>query len=270
MDPFPERASGPATRGTIDFVTNAKLAATTLPRREVIREDIRQITTMNRRLERLGALQARWETDRLALGKAGAAPQTPQKPGGLENLDLSDLAVKQDMDRTIRCIITFGSTGRRTCCRTWLRASPASPAESGPAAYLRQIVRAWRDSKFTAYWQPRIRTEPGLRSETAFLGGYDLDFRRRRLIHLRQAVTSRLEAAGEDPNGLWAVWSTIEAELARLRRLAHATPADRETLLGGTDAAAIAAALEAGYADFGIQPRSRRQVSGGPRPLRKT
>ncbi|MBP7000684.1 patatin-like protein [Amaricoccus sp.] len=239
VDPFPEGRGAKDAAGEVDFVTNAKLAATTLPRREVIREDIRQINAINRRLERLGALQKRWDMERRRHGEG----DEPGKPQEIEALYLDDLVKREGYGKHYALYHHLRVYGATDTLSGLVGGLGGIPAESSTAAYLRQLVRAWRDRSFEAY------RDKGLPSETVFLGRFDLEFRRRRLTHLRACVDERLAGDGEDA-AAWGLWRAIEAELSRLRRLAGPTPSDRAVMLGGIDVAAVERALEAGYPAF--------------------
>lgn len=247
VDPFPDGRSSTRRAGAereIDFVTNARLAATTLPRREVIRDDLRQIYTMNRRLERLGALQARWQTDRVQLKALGKLNEP--KPKNIDELHLADLMQVPGYGEQYPLYHHLRVYGTADMLSNLVAGLAGIAPESATAAYLRQLVRAWRDNTFAAH------ATAGLRSETAFLNDYDLDFRRRRLTHLRANVTNRLGDGYPDETAAWRLWQQIEAELVRLRQVANPTPADRQALLGGCDVDAIVTALEQGYPAFAV------------------
>ncbi|MTH60055.1 patatin-like protein [Paracoccus litorisediminis] len=244
VDPFPDGRSSVRKGGgerEIDFVTNARLAATTLPRREVIRDDIRQIHTMNRRLERLGALQDRWKTDqkKLALDES----HEPQ-PLNIDKLYLADLvSLKGYGDRypLYHHLRVYSTTDMLS---NLVAGIAGIEQESVSAAYLRQLVRTWRDSMFNAYDEADER-----RSETAFLSDYDLDFRRRRLVHLRAEAKKHLDD-NRNNNAVRNLWCQIDLELIRLGHLVQPAQPNREILLGNLDIAGLTAALEKGYPKF--------------------
>lgn len=224
----------------VDFLQNARLAASTLPRTELIREDINTITAMNRRLERLGALQDRWRRDRQQAAMRGHPMQEPGKPDNLMVLDLADMiapgpAAGGEAPRGygngyalyhhLRVYDTSDSlTGIVARLAGYL-------PDSDEALYLRQLLRAWRDEHFSAY-----HTE-GRQTENVFLSRFDIGFRLRRLSHLRAAIDAGLEPDPEQPlppesaTALRQMRRMAEDELAAMRRLAAPLAADVQVLL---------------------------------------
>ncbi|MFC3568033.1 patatin-like protein [Paracoccus simplex] len=262
IDPFPEErrppdpvtgVAPPPPPEPVDFLQNARLAASTLPRTEVIRDDIRAITRMNARLERLGTLQARWARDQRQAAMRGQAMDEPTKP---ENLDLLDLADQMErgygssypLYHHLRVYDTSDSL-------TGIVARLAGYApDSDEALYLRQILRAWRDDHFSAYHQP------GRETESAFLSRYDIGFRLRRLIHLRAEIDRRLDPGPDAPlppdsaQMLRAARLLVENELAAVRRLATPLEADAETLLNRDEIAGLTHEIGRHYGEAMQQP----------------
>lgn len=236
VDPFPEMPHSPSeAAGEIDFLQNAKLAATTLPRREVIRDDIRAITAINRRLERLSALEARWEKDKVKLAELR---NRPGKASNIASLDLADLlgcgyGQQYPLYHHLR---VYGATDMLSGV---VARFAGYESQSDESTYLRQIVRGWRDSNFAAYHTP------GLRTENAFLSDFDIDFRIRRLNHMRAEIDARLRESSEPR--LWELRRLVEAEFARFRRLAAAGSDGAGELLDAEAAGKLRAHLAANY-----------------------
>lgn len=247
VDPFPRDSEGDkAAPQPVDFVQNALLAASTLPRTEVIRDDIRAITRMNGRLERLGALQARWARDQKEAARRGLPVAEPPKPPNLELMDLADLVREgygsaYPLYHHLRVYDT-------TDCLTGIVARMAGfTHDSDEALYLRQILRAWRDDHFSAYH------EIGKQTESTFLSCHDIGFRLRRLSHLRARIDARIEPdpdAPRPPESLVALRELrrlVENELAAMRRLAMPLQLDAALLLSGDEIGELTRRVSAEY-----------------------
>ena len=247
VDPFPRGdLAAEAAPQPVDFLQNARLAASTLPRNEVIRDDIRAITRMNGRLERLGALQARWARDQREAARRGLPVAEPPKPPNLELLDLADLVragygSAYPLYHHLRVYDT-------TDCLTGIVARLAGFApDSDEALYLRQILRAWRDDHFASYH------EPGLQTESTFLSRHDVGFRLRRLSHLRARIDAGLEPDPDAPQpaqsraALRQLRWLVEDELAAMRRLAVPLRADAEKLLSRAEIETLTGRIAAEY-----------------------
>ncbi|RCW88218.1 patatin-like protein [Paracoccus lutimaris] len=247
VDPFPAEKTAGSGPQAVDFLQNAKLAASTLPRTEAIRDDIRAITRINARLERLGALQARWAIDLNEIPKRGYPMDEPVKPDNLVVLDLADQVKKERYGRSyplyhhLRVYDTTDSLNAIVA-----RLADYTP-ESDQAQYLRQILRAWRDDHFSAYHKP------GLQTESAFLSRYDIGFRLRRLSHLRARIDAKLDPDPEMAAPLESVLPLrdarrqVEVELAEMRRLVARRAEDAETLLTRDEIGALTARIAAEY-----------------------
>lgn len=237
IDPFPEvatDATAPA-RFEVDFLQNARLAATTLPRREVIRDDLRAIAEQNRRLERLGALQERWDEDRQK-----CPPRQVKRPEHLDQLDLADL-MSGDYDYgsgypPYHHLRVYGTTDMLT---TMVSGLAGYDPQSDESTYLRLILRAWRNANFTAY-----RDHSGRRTENAFLSIYDVEFRLRRLNHLRAEIDRMMDS---DPGPLRELRGTVERELARLRGLCRMRSAQLGLILPAPEVEALWQGLKPSY-----------------------
>lgn len=251
VDPFPEpmkqSEQETGTEQEVDFLRNALLAATTLPRREVIREDIRDITEMNRRLSRLGALQDRWAKDQEKL-KARDAIAPPQKPDNFERLDLADL-VTLGYGRHYPLYHHLRVYGTTDLLTDFVTQMASYSLKSDEWSYLRQVIRAWRDHKFYAY-QPEggSSDKPGAcLSETFFLTQYDLDFRLRRLSHLRVAIDTALKEPGAKDELLWKALAIVKREHWNLRRMRSPGPDGQGQLLTGAEIETLKVDLASGY-----------------------
>ncbi|WP_347265714.1 patatin-like protein [Paracoccus sp. (in: a-proteobacteria)] len=243
IDPFPDRALGTGDPSrSVDFVQNARLALTDLPRYETIREDIRSIARMNRRLERLAALQGRWREDQQQLADSGRSMVAMNKPEGLEDMDLAQLMALRDPAAGAHVypqsyplyhhLRVYGTTD--VLCAMVARLA-GHEADSDVAQYLRQIMRAWRDANFSAYHAR------GKRTELLYLAWFDLDFRLRRLTHLRAHVDEQLDPGARTPGEtlrtglphevLMHLRNEIERELTGLRRRFHPDQSAAQQLL---------------------------------------
>ena len=240
VDPFPDdlSARAGAAPGEYDFLQNAKLAATTLPRRETIRDDIRQITGINRRLDRLSTLQKRWENDRRRLGD----PKPPEKPEELAGKDLAYFLAQDGYCPSYALYHHLRVYGATDTLATLVASLGGYEQRSDEWYYLRHVVRAWREAHFEPYAETT-----GLETETDFLSRYDIDFRIRRLTHLRD----RLDAGELPPDA--ALRDETESQLGHFRRRARARTPEA---VGLSDAAVapLRARLEEGYARYAAQP----------------
>lgn len=227
VDPFPDPPESP-DRGPerYDFLQNARLAAMTLPRRETIRDDLRAITTLNRRLERLGALHSRWEADKAHL--------PDEMEPGVEDPEAADLGYflgkgygpAYPLYHHLRVYVTSDTLSNLVG-----RLAGFDP-QSDETAFLRQIIRAWRSARFAPY------ATPGMRTETAFLSDFDLDYRLRRLAHLRARSHEAGDAA---PEGLR---QALSASLGHYRRLLNLQAEDAAILLDDDRARRLRGLLE--------------------------
>ncbi|MDK3075638.1 patatin-like protein [Sedimentitalea sp. JM2-8] len=248
VDPFPETKAERSQEMEVDFLRNAMLAATTLPRREVIREDIHDITEMNRRLSRLGALQDRWARDQEKLQTLGAITPHARKPDNFEELDLADL-VDLGYGRhypLYHHLRVYGTTDLLTDFVTQIA---GYELKSDQWSYLRQVIRAWRDQRFYAYHpEGGSSSRPGsCRSETFYLTQYDLDFRLRRLSHLRVAIDAALNEPGAEEELLWDALAIVKREHWNLRRLRSPGSEELGHLLAADEIAELRNKLTNGY-----------------------
>lgn len=237
IDPFPDAPinpndkAAPPARFEADFLKNARLAATTLPRREVIRDDLREIANQNRRLERLSALQERWDEDMVR-----SRPRQEKRPDDLDNLDLADL-MSMDYGSAYPLyhhLRVYGTTDMLAAMVTGLAGYDSRSDES---TYLRLILRAWRNENFSAYHTA------GKRTENAFLSIHDLEFRLRRLNHLRSAID---KSGGQDR--MRGYRRVVEHELAALRRLHQTRPDQVAQIVAQQQVDALWAGLGGAYA----------------------
>jgi patatin-related protein len=215
VDPFPEVEEGGGSKGTggkpeISFVQNATLAAMTLPRYEVIREDIQSIHAYNRRLDRLAALQRRSSKDRRVLNFS----QRPS-PAGFAEADLADMVKKHGYGESYPLYHHLRVYDATDCLARIFTRIAGLEIDSDEYTYVRQLVRAWREANFNAY-----HTD-GMRTENAFLDLYDTDFRLRRLNHLRSMIDDLLRAndASVHPHQsqLSDLRASVEVQIGRLR-----------------------------------------------------
>lgn len=242
VDPFPEihdLLSATAVR-EIDFLENATLAAKTLPRYEVIREDIRTITAMNRRLDRLYTLRKRFSHDRETLQFA-----LKESPDNFRSSDLKEMVEQHcygECYTLYHHLRVYNTSDFLACIATRLA---GSEVDSDEYSYLRLLVRAWRSAHYGAY-----RQDGKPKTENAFLDRFDADYRLRRLNHLRSRLDEKLndEVAEDIANWLYTIRATVEAQLRRLRdvtrKLASRT---RSPLLKQDSVTALRTRLEVYY-----------------------
>lgn len=242
VDPFPELLAdgdepGETAAPNYDFLQNAKLGAATLPRREVIRDDLRAINRMNARLDRLGSLQSRWEIDKAELAKLDPHFQSPPaKDPDADSYDLADFVAK-GYGRSYPLYHHLRVYGTTDTLSGMVARFAGFAEDSDETTYMRQLMRAWRDAHFSAYHRAERETE------ATYLARYDLDFRLRRLLDLRQHLDARING-GRDAQ-LIAIRKVIEEEMAHLRQL----EAQLKSVLSLSDdqIAALSAALGAPF-----------------------
>jgi patatin-related protein len=210
VDPFPDISdrTDEDDEKEITFIDNAILAGSTLPRYEVIREDIRRITNANRRLERLNALKRRNERDKKELKFEAPSPAPPE----FSTLDLREVVALSGLGKsypTYHHLRVYDTTD--VLAKVVTRAA-GFEVDSDEYAYLRILLRAWREEHFAPY------REQGKQTENTFLDRFDADYRMRRLNHMRSSIDQLLERAGaEDREILKTFRASVEAQLASLR-----------------------------------------------------
>ena len=213
IDPFPEL---PELRQSIDqreisFVENARLAAMTLPRYEVIRGDIQTINAYNRRLERLFYLREREEKD----SKQLSMREKIQRPSP-EKFDTLDLKAMVETFKFgefyphyhhLRVYETTDVLARMVTRVVGFE------TDSDQFYFLRRLLRAWREEHYAAY------KEEGKETENAFLYRFDKDYRLRRLNHLRNFIDEKLRGDPElsIKDALRNLRLSIEDQLAHRR-----------------------------------------------------
>ena len=214
IDPFPEL---PELRQSIDqreisFVENARLAAMTLPRYEVIRGDIQTINVYNRRLERLLYLREREEKDSNQLSNRAKKIQRPS-PEKFDTLDLKAMVETFKFGEFyphyhhLRVYETTDALARMVTRVVGFE------TDSDQFYFLRRLLRAWREEHYAAYKEERKETE------NAFLYRFDKDYRLRRLNHLRNFIDDKLRGDPElsIKDALRNLRLSIEDQLAHLR-----------------------------------------------------
>lgn len=256
VDPFPEGHTDsvggtdapPKPLREYNFIENAMLAATVLPRSETIREDLHAISLWNRQLYKLKELQRRQDQDEVKLGASLGEdyPARPPAPEGLEQMDLGDLVALPGYGAsyaTYHHLRVYEASDTLACLVGML---VGHDPDSDAVAFLRHIIRAWREARYSAYHSP------GRETETAFLRRFDFAYQRRRLVHLLSTVNRQLEQ-GDDPQ-LRQVQRAVTEALNGLRARLHPRAGSTADFLpdgGDTD---LRRALEAGF----------RSVMGGP------
>ncbi|MGF1630018.1 MAG: patatin-like protein [Kiloniellaceae bacterium] len=212
VDPFPERAAHEREMGReISFLENAMLAAMKLPRYEVIRGDIQTINAMNRQLYRLEALRDRIKTDAKHLPLNGKQPKSPDD---FASRDLKDMVEgigygdKYPPYHHLRVYDVSDTLARTISC------AAGFTVESDEYYFIRLLVRAWRDANYAAY------REDGKQTENAFLDYFDIDYRARRLNHLRTLIDEKLqtELQNDVRNDLERLRAVVETQLRCLQK----------------------------------------------------
>lgn len=215
VDPFPEvePARGAAAAGgppEITFLQNAAMAAMTLPRHEVIRDDIWSIHDYNRRLDRLAALQRRSREDRRTLGAASRP-----SPAGFHKADLAEMVTQHGYGESYPLYHHLRVYDTTDCLARIFTRVTGLEIESDEYTYIRQLVRAWREANYQPYRQT------GKLTENAFLDCYDSDYRLRRLNHLRSTVDDLLRDEAEPALShrpqLTQLRGSVERQIGRLR-----------------------------------------------------
>ena len=211
VDPFPEihEQRQSSRRSDVSFVDNAILAATTLPRYEVIRQDIRAVNAINRRLDRLFWLQQRVDEDNAQLGTRKELP-SPSDFAGLDVKAMVEGEGYGDFYPRYHHLRVFDTTDNLAEIVTRLA---GYETESDQYSFLREVLRAWREAHYSAYAVPRKETE------NAFLDRFDTNYRLRRLTEIRSVIDKKLRKRS-DPSvkeTLKSVRKSVELQLGRLR-----------------------------------------------------
>jgi patatin-related protein len=208
IDPFPEiHQSHHADDREISFLENAFLAAMTLPRYEVIRDDIRTINAFNRRLDRLSALQERAATDR-------ATFKFPEKysPPNFASLDLKAMVETYGYGEFYPLYHHLRVYDTTDVLARMVTRLAGFEVASDQYYYLRLLMRAWREAKYAVYAPTDKATE------NAFLYRFDTDYRLRRLNQLRSKIDQKLSGcAAPIAKELMSIRGSVEVQLAYLR-----------------------------------------------------
>ena len=226
IDPFPElegRETEPDREA--NFLENAALAAMTLPRYETIRGDIETINTYNRRLERLAALRERDEGDRDNLKQC--MPHFKKRPRHLgmedfKNLNLKQMVVDKEYGEGYPRYHHLRVYNTSDVLASLLTRLAGFEAESDEWAFIRLLLRAWRDEHYDAYKASKNKQGDSKLFENAFLVHFDVDFRLRRLNHLRVCIDKiasgeKSERSALDEKQLGDIRACAEAQLQELR-----------------------------------------------------
>jgi patatin-related protein len=188
VDPSPERDPAPDSTTTplrqFDFVENAMASLVTLPGYETIRGEIERVNERNRYLGRLQSMR-----DRLpdAVWKEMPSVSVPN----FGSLDLTAM-LKLYGPAYAAChnIKVFGVTD--SVARIVTNVMGFNP-ESDEYRAIRQVMRAWRED----HYAPNPGGT-GLETENKLLLDFDMEYRLRRLRHIREAIDEGLKQRGEE------------------------------------------------------------------------
>ncbi|MFL5258611.1 MAG: patatin-like protein [Hyphomicrobiales bacterium] len=207
VDPFPEieQQRKALDRKDISFIDNALMAATTLPRYEVIRGDIRAVNAINRRLDRLAWLRERVEKDQ---------PSSKDRPSppDFRAADLRDMVQKYEYGEFYpwyHHLRVFEVTDALAEIVTRLA---GFEVDSDEYYFLREILRCWREAHFSTY------CESGKETENAYFDRFDAGYRLRRLAQTRSVVDKKLRKQPDRDarEALNKIRNAVEVQLSRL------------------------------------------------------
>ena len=183
----PEREAEVA--GRPDVVQNALLQSVTLPRQEMIRDDIERVVTRNETIRRVDWMLRQVEKDirvrkmrNRNVGNDLATPEFLQR-------DLTDVVTERGLAdggyRRLRAEVVTDDVAEMMA-----RVS-GYQEDSGYTAAIRHLVAAWRDATFTDYGElPAEYVEPSDAQSTLnwFLFAFDIRYRLRRLNLLKVKI----------------------------------------------------------------------------------
>jgi len=179
IDPFPELENNSSGTTDIDFVTNAKLAATDLPTYETIRGDIESVNERNLVQGRAKNLRRRVELTR---GIPTVKTVRPYPEADLpEMVDLHGPAYAlYHHIRVFRLTDWLADIGTRLGGLV-----EGSDQQLG----LRYLLRVWRDSKFFSHRGTcNVSSKTECDTENRYLHRFDIDFRIRRAHYMRKRI----------------------------------------------------------------------------------
>jgi len=181
LDPFPELKSAlEEQRSDFNFVENALLATSTLPRYQTIREDIERLNSHNREIRRAQTLLEEVEKDLPKLLEDCLAKRTPEGHRNFQGLPLDALVKLYGQSYVTYHRLCVSST---TDDLALLFTRLFGFNEDSDALYaIWMLIRAWREDTYTAQGANDKKTE------TAFLWNFDLGYRIRRLEYLRSEI----------------------------------------------------------------------------------
>jgi patatin-related protein len=240
IEPAPENPSDDGRRPEPpDFLRNAWLSLSTLPRYETIRDDLQEVLKRNRLIERVERIIVGMENDLVERELSTSAPFRRSAP----NFDAMDL---RDMVR-LRGRGWIGYQRLRVAETTdelaWLITRVHGyDRESRQFLAIRNIVRYWRDQTYTLLKTKDEATMPTLNS---FLFNFDLEWRLRRLNFMSTKIDELLllaapsgarinsSSTGEPTDPLWQRWDVIQhyADSELFAPDDHAAQVDRHPTL---------------------------------------
>lgn len=237
-----------------DAIENVGLALLSIPRYETIREDLQSLLGHNRLVRWVDTILERMEFD--VLQRYDHRPEVPDREG-FAALDLGDMIRGTD-----------GREGRGNTYGAYHRLKVYSLTDDIAAAFaaaggfdrdseefeaIREIVRAWRDSRYAEY-----RFESDRPTQNRFLVEFDLPFRIRRLRFVRRKADELLRLDNKTDDVLrdaFVPWRPEEKDdrevfseaLLRLkavtREVQRTLVETRERLLAGPDENPLAAVV---------------------------
>lgn len=193
IDPFPENfAPEKDAEKSPDVLKNALAAAMDLPRYETIREDLQRVLERNRLIERVN----KFVSDSVDGFEKANAKGVSKKSGVTASTDWT----KKWLDEIVSI------KGEAFLPYYYLRVSAVTDEltkiaakqlkieeDSGYFKALRALIRAWRDTHFSAYQETTKKTY------NKFLSDYDIDYRLRRLQFILEK-TEKILLSVNKPN----------------------------------------------------------------------
>ncbi len=212
LDPFPEYSDSLRSNQTmpdVNFAQNLMAAATSLPRYETIRQDLERIQDNNRRVGEVRDLIARMS--------ASITGRRLEGTSKFRDCYLDDLVnIHGPAYRPYHHLRVLDASRQLATLVT--RRADLNP-ESDEAWAIRQIVEVWRTDRY--HWDPGAQRADGSPkvSENVFLEAFDVDFRMRRLNHLRLLIDELLRAPEPNREWLMAAQLTVRQHFARLAKI---------------------------------------------------
>lgn len=235
IEPDPAELTPPAAPGGHDWnAIETAAAAFTLPRKEVIRQDIDAVVQRNRALERVRAIIAKSRGD--AADTAAFARLKSQDPRTFAATPLSEILLDPDLPWGPSYATYYRLKVANTIdYMAALAASAAGvPPQSDEAWAIREVIAAWKEARYAE--------DPGETRQTdnAFMLAYGIPYRLRRLMFVYQKLKdlqtgapevrdATVTGAGLEPSSVDGSSDAREVYAGLRLRLATALDALQET-----------------------------------------